>query len=418
MRTPEALLALIDEGVVDEVLRPLMSGKEAQVYLVRASGELRVAKVYKDAQQRSFKQRSDYTEGRAVRNSRDRRAIGKRTRYGREQDEAAWRSAEVDMIYRLSAAGVRVPTPYHFIEGVLVMELVIDADGNPAPRLGDLELDPASAIQLFERVMAEVVRMLAAGVIHGDLSDFNVLVGSDGPVIIDFPQAFEAANNQSARRILLRDVDNLHRFIAKFVPGRRPPPFAQEMWSLYERGELTRDTKLKGRFSAPTKLIETSDVLGLIADADDDERRRRQAQRLPMKGGGLGGERGNAQGDARGQTAGRAQGSGVANGRNSSRPLSSGGRNAPRMPQVEYVRRQPPSPHTESTSKQAPRRSMEPATKVKRPAVAGVTERSVVAGVTERSAVGPKGTVSDSVKRRRRRRSRSKAESTIPKRET
>jgi RIO kinase 1 len=276
MRAPESLLSLIDEGIVDDVLRPLMSGKEAQVYLVRSERELRVAKVYKEARDRSFKQRAEYTEGRNMRSSRDQRAISKRTRHGRAKDEAAWRSAEVDMIYRLRAAGVRVPVPHHFVDGVLIMELITDGDGNPAPRLGDMSLDAARATVVFEQVLAEVVRMLAAGVVHGDLSDFNVLMGTDGPVIIDLPQAVDASSNQNARRLLLRDVDNLHRFIAEYVPGRQPPPFAQEMWQLYERGELTPDAKLHGAYRAPATQAGTADVLGLIADAGHDERRRRE----------------------------------------------------------------------------------------------------------------------------------------------
>jgi len=254
-----------------------MSGKEAQVYLVRSDGELRVAKVYKEARDRSFKQRAEYTEGRNVRSSRDQRAMSKRTRHGRAKDEAAWRSAEVDMIYRLRAAGVRVPVPHHFIDGVLIMELVTDGEGNPAPRLGDLNLDAESATVVFERVLGEVVRMLSAGVVHGDLSDFNVLMGTDGPVIIDFPQAVDASSNQNARKLLLRDVDNLHRFISEYIPGRQPPPFAQEMWQLYERGELTPDAKLNGRYRAPEKRAGTADVLELISDAEYDERRRRQS---------------------------------------------------------------------------------------------------------------------------------------------
>jgi RIO kinase 1 len=181
------------------------------------------------------------------------------------------------MIYRLRAAGVRVPVPHHFVDGVLIMELVTDGEGNPAPRLGDLSLDRQSATAVFEQVLAEVIRMLSAGVVHGDLSDFNVLMGTDGPVIIDFPQAVDASSNQNARKLLLRDVDNLHRFIAEYIPGRQPPPFAQEMWQLYERGELTADTKLSGGYRAPKTRAGTADVLGLIADADYDERRRRQA---------------------------------------------------------------------------------------------------------------------------------------------
>lgn len=285
MRTPAALQSLVDEGIVDEVVRPLMSGKEAQVYLVRCGAALRVAKVYKEAQHRSFKQRAEYTEGRNVRNSRDQRAMTKRTSHGRAQDEAAWRNAEVDMIYRLRAAGVRVPEPHNFVDGVLIMELVTDSAGQPAPRLGDLKLDREEAGPIFDHLVAEVIRMLAAGVVHGDLSDFNVLMAADGPVIIDFPQAVNASGNQNARKLLLRDVDNLHNFIARFFPGRRPPPFAQEMWQLYERGELGAETKLKGTYRAPQVKAGTGDVLSLIADADYDERRRRETRGITKRGG-------------------------------------------------------------------------------------------------------------------------------------
>ena len=224
MRTPVALLPLIEYGIVEEVLRPLMSGKEAQIFLVLAGGEERVAKIYKEAEQRTFKHRTAYTEGRGTRNSRDRRAMGKHSRHGKAKDEAAWRSAEVDAIYRLQTAGVRVPVPYNFVDGVLIMELVKGADGRPAPRLGDVDFDPATAQAVFDHLLREVVRMLCAGVVHGDLSDFNVLMSGDGPVIIDFPQAIDPASNQSARKLLIRDVDNLHNFLARFVPGRRPPP--------------------------------------------------------------------------------------------------------------------------------------------------------------------------------------------------
>jgi RIO kinase 1 len=277
MRTPEALMSLVDYGIIEEVLRPLMSGKEAQIYLVISGGEQRVAKVYKEAQQRNFKNRADYTEGRKTRNSRDQRAMGKHTRHGKAQDEAAWRSAEVDAIYRLQAAGVRVPFPHNFIDGVLVMELVKDADGQPAPRLGDLSFEPSVAKRVFDHLLAEVVRMLCAGVVHGDLSDFNVLMGADGPVVIDFPQAVDPASNQSARKLLIRDVDNLHNFLARFVRGGRPPPFAQEMWDLYQQNLLTPETQLKGRHVTSTRPTNTADVLALIGEANRDEQRRRAA---------------------------------------------------------------------------------------------------------------------------------------------
>ncbi|MFT3923242.1 MAG: PA4780 family RIO1-like protein kinase [Myxococcales bacterium] len=306
MRTPDTLFSLMDYGIIEEVLRPLMSGKEAQVYLVRSSGELRVAKVYKDAQKRTFKNRADYVEGRKVRNSRDQRAMDKGSRHGRAREEAAWRTTEVDTIYRLRDAGVRVPTPYHFVDGVLVMELVsLDGD-EPAPRLGDVVLDREGAQQVFDHMLAEVVRMLAAGVVHGDLSDFNVLMGLDGPVIIDFPQAIDASSNQNARKILRRDVDNLHNFLARFTPDYRPLPYAQEMWALYERGELTPDTKLVGRYRPEERKVSTDSVLGLIGDANRDERRRRERLGLSM----------------RGASDPTQSSSGLANAENAARPLS------------------------------------------------------------------------------------------------
>lgn len=273
MRTPEALETLVEYGIIEEVLRPLMSGKEAQIYLVLSGGERRVAKVYKEAQDRSFKQRAEYTEGRKSRNSRDARAIAKHSKHGKAQDEAAWRSAEVNAIYRLNAAGVRVPTPYHFVDGVLVMELVTDEYGDPAPRLGDLQFDPNGARQVYDYLVAQVVRMLCAGVVHGDLSEFNVLMGADGPVIIDFPQAVDPASNLSARKLLIRDVDNLHRFLARFVRGLRPPPYAQEMWDLYQSNMLTPETPLRGRHVASQSHAKKSDLMAIICDAELDKRR-------------------------------------------------------------------------------------------------------------------------------------------------
>jgi RIO kinase 1 len=284
MRLPDSLNTLLDHGVLDDVIRPLMSGKEAHVYLVVSGGEGRVAKVYKEAQDRTFQSRAEYTEGRRVRNTRDQRAMQKRSGYGRAQDEAAWRSTEVDMIYRLRDAGVRVPEPYHFIDGVLIMELVKGLDGAPAPRLADVTFTRDEAVRIFERLLAEVIRMLCAGVVHGDLSDFNVLMAADGPVVIDFPQAVNAARNQNARKLLLRDVDNLQHFVQRFAPGRRALPYAQEMWALYERGELTPTTQLTGHYVAPIGRADTHAVLGLVADANHDERRRRQALGQSMRG--------------------------------------------------------------------------------------------------------------------------------------
>lgn len=248
MRIPEALLPLVDDGVIEEVLRPLMSGKEAQVWLVRARGRVAVAKSYKEAAQRSFQNRADYLEGRKVRNSRTARAIAKKSRFGREQLEEGWKTAEVDALTRLRAGGVRVPEVIDFADGVLVMELVVDRDGHPAPRLCDVDLRPGEAKALFGRLLQEVVRMLCAGVVHGDLSDFNVLLAADGPVIIDFPQWSDAAHNAHARRLLVRDVDNLQAFLGRHAPDLERRPYGEQMWELYGRGRLLPDTELDGRW--------------------------------------------------------------------------------------------------------------------------------------------------------------------------
>jgi RIO kinase 1 len=274
MQVPDTLMGLLDDGIVEEVVRPLMSGKEAQVFMIVSEGEVRVAKIYKEAQQRNFKNRADYTEGRRVRNSRDARAMAKRSRHGKAQDEAAWRSTEVDMIYRLRQADVRVPIPYHFIDGVLIMELVAGADGTPAPRLGDMRFSAQDGVQIFRTLLSEVQKMLHAGVVHGDLSEFNVLMTPEGPVIIDLPQAVHAANNRNARKLLLRDVENLHQFARRCDPDYRAAPYGEEMWALYESGELTAHVPLTGRYTAPRHAAATGEVFALIDDA------RRDAERL------------------------------------------------------------------------------------------------------------------------------------------
>ena len=301
MNVPPSLLPLVDDGIIEEVVRPLMSGKEAQVFLVVAGGRERVAKVYKDAARRSFKHKSDYTEGRRTRNTRDQRAVAQRTKHGRAQDEAAWRSTEVDMIYRLRAAGVRVPEPYIFSDGVLVMEFITNGDGLAAPRLGDAAVSPDEAVSIFETLMQEVIRMLCAGVVHGDLSDFNVLLSDNGPVVIDFPQAMDAAGNRNARNILIRDVDNLHRFLERATRGYRPKPFAQEMWALFERGELLPDTKLKGLYRPDSKAADMGGLLRELQDAKrdavraglavDDEPAREDERGDAAGGAGAGGPR-------------------------------------------------------------------------------------------------------------------------------
>ena len=283
MRIPDSLASLADLGIIEEVVRPLMSGKEAQVYLVIAGGEERVAKIYKEAENRSFKNRAEYTEGRKVRNTRDQRAIASRSSHGRAQDEAAWRAAEVNVIYRLQSAGVRVPTPYHFIDGVLIMEFIHDGQGNPAPRLGDLSFTREEAIAIHERLLREVVKMLCAGVVHGDLSDFNVLLSADGPVVIDFPQSVDPAHNQNARKLLIRDVANLQDFLARFARDRPRLNYAEEMWELYEGNRLTPETQLTGRYRPTRNSADVGSVMSLIDDAKRDERRRRDA--LGLKGG-------------------------------------------------------------------------------------------------------------------------------------
>jgi len=277
MRIPDVLSSLVDQGVIERVVRPLMSGKEAQIYLVEAGGNECVAKIYKEADNRTFKHRADYTEGRKVRNTRDQRAINKRSQHGRDQDEAAWRSTEVDMIYRLRAAGVRVPEPYNFIDSVLIMELVTDGNGQPAARLGEIDFTPQEAKAVYDRLVQDVVRMLCAGVVHGDLSDFNVLLGADGPVIIDFPQSVDPSKNQNARKLLIRDVDNLHRFYARFVPNGPRVPYAEEMWALYESNRLTPETVLRGQYRGSQKKANVDALMEFIGDVNEDERRRRTA---------------------------------------------------------------------------------------------------------------------------------------------
>ena len=281
MKVPERLEPLLDYGVIQEVLRPLMSGKEAEVFLVRADGEERVAKVYKDAQIRSFQHRAEYTEGRRVRSSRQQRAMDKGSRFGRSVTEDAWRSAEVDAIQLLRGAGVRVPEPHAFTEGVLVMELVKDADGAPAPRLVDTWFSPEEASEVFHLLVREVVKMLCAGVIHADLSDFNVLMAADGPVIIDFPQAVDPARNQSARKLLLRDVKNLTSFLGRFAPKLRRTRYGPEMWDLYERNLLEPDTELTGRFEPKRKKAEVTSLLEDILELEREAKERREALGLP-----------------------------------------------------------------------------------------------------------------------------------------
>ena len=275
MKTPKSLESLVRDGLVDEVMRPLKSGKEAAVFVVRSEGEIRCAKVYKEANKRGFHKQALYQEGRKVRNSRQARAMEKNTRFGRQQQEEVWQNAEVDALYRLAAAGVRVPKPFNFVEGVLLMELVTDADGAAAPRLNDLELSKEQALEFHELLIKEVVRMLCAGIVHGDLSEFNILVDSVGPVIIDLPQAVDAAANNNAARMLERDVNNLAAYFGHFAPELLSTSYGKEIWKIYQSGDLTPEVKLTGQFKGSTKKADVSSILREINDARDEAIRRK-----------------------------------------------------------------------------------------------------------------------------------------------
>lgn len=278
MKTPKSLEILVYEGLVDEVIRPLKSGKEAAVYVVRSEGEIRCAKVYKEANKRSFHKQALYQEGRKVRNSRQARAMKKNSRFGRKQQEEVWQNAEVDALYRLAAAGVRVPKPYNFVEGVLLMELVTDADGAAAPRLNDLELTGEQALEYHGLLIKEVVRMLCAGLVHGDLSEYNILVDAHGPVIIDLPQAVDAAANNNAARMLERDVNNLAAYFGRFAPELLATRYGKEIWKMYESGNLTPDVKLTGQFKDSNKKADVKSIMKEINDARDEALRYKYAQ--------------------------------------------------------------------------------------------------------------------------------------------
>jgi RIO kinase 1 len=275
MKTPERLRPLLEEGLIDTVVRQLMSGKEATVYVVRRGDETLCAKIYKAATQRSFRQAVDYTENRKVKNSRQARAMAKGTRYGRQAQESAWQSAEVDALHRLAAAGVRVPAPINFCDGVLLMELVTDEHGDAAPRLNDVVLSAEDAVTHHAALIREVVLMLCAGVVHGDLSEFNILLAADGPVIIDLPQAVDAAGNNHAPRMLYRDVQNLRDFFGRFAPQLLATDYGHEIWDLYARGLLSPDTVLTGQFSERLGEVDVRGVMAVIDDASAEEAARR-----------------------------------------------------------------------------------------------------------------------------------------------
>ena len=281
MKIPKGLQPLIDDGMVDSVVRRLKSGKEASVFIVACGDQIRCAKVYKEAEQRGFHKLAQYQEGRKTRSSRDARAMGKRGRHGRRVQEEEWKNAEVDALFRLAGAGVRVPAPYLVHEGVLLMELVVGSDGNPAPRLNDIEVSMDQAREWHAFVMVQIVRMLCAGLIHGDLSEFNVLIDATGPVIIDLPQAVNAASNNNAFAMLERDVNNMRATFGRALPELLDTEYAREIWKLYEAGELKPESVLTGRFTRDTTAPDVAGVLHQIEverhEAAERERRRAEA---------------------------------------------------------------------------------------------------------------------------------------------
>ena len=274
MKIPKRILPLVEDGLVDEVLSRLMSGKEADIFVVRCGHEIRCAKVYKEAAQRSFKKAAQYTEGRKVRNSRRARAMEKGSKFGKKEQEKIWQNAEVDALYQLAEADVRVPEPYGCFDGVLLMELITDESGDVAPRLGDVTMTEEEAIRNFAIIMQDVVRMLCTGMVHGDLSEFNVLLDEYGPVIIDLPQAVNASANNNAQAMLERDVQNMVNYFAQFDPYLKDSKFGKEIWKLYEDGELKPDTILTGEFEEDTETADVDDVMVQIKAAYDEEQAR------------------------------------------------------------------------------------------------------------------------------------------------
>ena len=278
MKTPKRLAAMVEEGLVDEVIGQLMSGKEATVYVVRCGEHVRCAKVYKEANQRSFRNNASYQEGRKVKNSRQARAMEKGSRYGRKMQEEVWQSAEVDALYRLAAAGVRVPQPHICFEGVLLMDLVLDADGHPAPRLNDVEMSEELAQEYHAMLVNQVVRMLCAGLIHGDLSEYNILVAESGPVIIDLPQAIDAAGNSNAAEMLERDVANLRSYFSAFAPALIDTQYGKEIWARYESGVLTPELPLTGRVALDERVADVEAVLMQVEMAIRENEIRRMCR--------------------------------------------------------------------------------------------------------------------------------------------
>jgi RIO kinase 1 len=279
MKFPKRIQPLIDDGLVDEVISQLMSGKEATVYVVRCGAEIRCAKVYKEVNKRSFKKAVEYQEGRKGRNSRRARAMDKGSKFGRNQQEEAWQNAEVDALYRLANAGVRVPKAYGCFDGVLLMELITNDEGHVAPRLNDVSMTTELALADHAVVMKYVMRMLCAGVVHGDLSEFNVLVDDYGPVIIDLPQAVDAAGNNNAKAMLERDVNNMTTYYGQYAPELLGSKYAKEIWALFEDGELHPDVELTGQFEESAEAADVDVVMQEIKAAFAEEQERQERMR-------------------------------------------------------------------------------------------------------------------------------------------
>jgi len=284
MKTPKRILPLVEDGLVDEVISRLMSGKEADVFVVRCGDEIRCAKVYKEAHKRSFKKAVEYQEGRKVRNSRRARAMQKGSKFGKKEQEEVWQNAEVDALYRLANAGVRVPEPYGCFDGVLLMELVTNEEGEIAPRLNDVSMSAEQAIEDHGMMMNYAMRMLFAGVVHGDLSEFNVLVDDYGPVIIDLPQAVDAAANNNAKRLFMRDVQNMTNYYAQFAPMLLKTDYANEIWTLFEAGERNPEIQLTGLYEADETEADVDSVLEEIKAALAEEQARLERIRIAEEG--------------------------------------------------------------------------------------------------------------------------------------
>jgi RIO kinase 1 len=278
MLVPDRLNTLLDEGFIQAVLRPLKSGKEAAVFVVEMDGVLRAAKVYKEMKLRNFRNRHDYLDGRQSGDSREQRAMDRGSKYGKQQREEAWQSAEAKALDTLHAAGVRIPRVHQHLDGVIIMDLVVDARGEPAPQLAMCNFSRDEALRHHATLMKQIQRMLCAGLVHGDLSEYNVLLAGDGPVIIDLPQAIDATKNNNAKRILIRDVGNLTRFFSRFAPELRRTDYAQELWLLLENAALTPDTPLTGRFQAARQVVDTAIVLREIAAAKEEAAKRAEVK--------------------------------------------------------------------------------------------------------------------------------------------